>query len=601
MIYQMSYWVSDDVVKVGETAVSIPAEQGLSYKVGATARRVSFEVPRSVKFLSGKDSYLEFDLEIEHPAVVAQVGKTRLQWDPAGAGMMIQNLRIYTADRMLLEEINEYNQLVAVRSDYDTDASRRGSRSLMEGGTIYNPQNSSTRGASQSEYADLHTNPWFKTTGSAGPKTAYDVTTMGNVVHCCVPLHAGVFSGSIFPNMLTGLYIEMDLMPAPRVVKQLDSVSKMRRRTLNPVVHTLQLDNATEVTTLAAGGGARTIDAIFFDFANQCDTLDNFPFVVGECVNFINRNNAAALEANIDGTGGAAFALATISQIEMDATLAAAGVNRVKVTFANTVDNLAAGGGRGAAIDNDSIMISMGVAEAASFPVQYEVKNLNLVAHQVDLDPSYEQGMLAKARSGGSIEFDIASYTNYKNSLLASERQGTFLIHANNARAKASLIIPTDSTPYTDAQLVSSVNSYEVTQDDMDIFLNSARQGIAGCCDFLTSVQFQVDGKLVPSRPVSTKKIATRKSIDAFHLFELEKTLDNSGITPHSFKKFQENFLLGRGFAVNNGVMDLRDKDFSVILNYAETTAPTKNKMFSTFVHHLRRIEIKSGQARVVV
>jgi len=52
---------------------------------------------------------------------------------------------------------------------------------------------------------------------------------------------------------------------------------------------------------------------------------------------------------------------------------------------------------------------------------------------------------------------------------------------------------------------------------------------------------------------------------------------------------------------VNAGVMDLRDRDFSVILNYSEATAPTKNKLFSTFVHHLRRIEIKSGQARVVV
>ncbi len=597
----MSYWAVDETVKIGETAVSIPAEQGLSYSVGATSRRVSFEVPRSVKFLSGKDSYLDFDLEIKHPAVQAQVGKTRLQWDPAGGGMMCQNIRIYTSDRMLLEEINEYNQLVAVRSDYDTDASRRGSRSLMEGGTVYNPQSGSTRGASQSEYSDLHTNPWFKVTGAGGPKTAYDTATMQNVVHCCVPIHSGVFSGSIYPNMLTGLYIEIDLMPAPRVIKQLDSVSKMRRRTLNPIVHTLLLDNATEVTTLAAGGGARTIDAVFFDFANNIDTLDNFPFVVGECVNFIARVGHAALEANIDGTGGGAFALATISQIELGATLAAPGVNRVKVTFANTVDNLAAAGGRGAVINSDSIMISMGVAEAASFPVEYEVKNLNLVAHQVDLDPSYEQGMLAKARSGGSIEFDIASYTNYKNSLLASERQGTFLIHANNARAKAALIIPTDSTPYTDAQLVSSVNSYEVTRDDMDVFLNSARQGLSGCCDFLTSVQYQLDGKLVPSRPVSTKKIATRKSIDAFHMFELEKTLDNSGVTPHSFKKFMENFVLGRGFAVNAGVMDLRDRDFSVILNYSETTAPTKNKLFSTFVHHLRRIEIKSGQARVVV
>tara|TARA_Y100000593_G_scaffold93911_1_gene190584 strand:- start:2545 stop:4359 length:1815 start_codon:yes stop_codon:yes gene_type:complete len=604
----MSYWTSDNIVKVGETSVSIPAEQGLTYTVGATSRRVSFEIPRSVKFLSGKDSYLEFDLEINHPAVVALIGKTRLQWDPAGAGMMCQNIRIYTADRMLLEEINEYNQLVAVRGDYDTDASRRGSRSLMEGGTVYNQQGSSTLGGSQGEYTDLHTNPWFKPLTGAGPLTGYDETTMGNVVHCCVPIHSGIFSGAIYPNMLTGLYMEIDLMPAPRVIRQLDSVLQNRRRNNNPVIHTLHLDDGTEVTTLAAGGGARTIDSIFFDFHNNMDALNNFPFVVGECVGFTNRTDpalAAGSAANIDGDGGGAYAPATISRIEMDNTAAVAGVDRVLVTFANSIDVLAAGGGRGGAVGvgaaENNIMFSVGVSEAASFPVTYTVKNLNLVAHQVDLDPSYEAGMLSKARSGGSIQWDINSWTNYKNSLLASERQGTFLIHANNARAKAALIIPTDASVYTDAQMVSSTGTYEVTRDAMDTLLNSARPGISGCCDFLSSIQFQLDGKLVPARPVSTKKIATRKSIDAFHIFELEKTLDNSGVTPHSFKKFMENFLVGRGFAVNNGVMDLRDKDFSVILNYSEGTAPTKPKMFSTFVHHLRRIEIKSGQARIVV
>ena len=604
----MSYWSSDDIVKVDETAVSIPAEQGLSYTVGATSRRVSFEIPKSVKFLSGKDSYLEWDMEINHPAVVADVGKTRLQLDPAGGGMMCQNIRIYTADRVLLEEINEYNQLVAVRGDYDTDASRRGSRSLMEGGTVFNQQGGSTLGGSQGLYTDLHTNPWFKKISSAGPKTGYDVDTMSNVVHCCVPIHSGIFSGSIYPNMLTGLYMEIDLMPAARIVKQLDSVVRNRRRNNNPVIHTLQLDNATEVVTLAAGGGVRTIDAIFFDFNNNMDTLDNFPFVVGECVNFAPRTVAAGADANINGNGAPGYAPATIARIEMASTLAAPAVNRVKVTFVNTIDNLAAGGGRGASIGNGaagvneaSVMFSVGVQEAASFPVTYTVKNLNLIAHQVGLDPAYEAGMLQKARSGGSIEFDIHSYTNYKNSLLASERQGTFLIHASNARAKAALIVPTDSTPYTEPQLVSSSTTYEVTSDGMDVVLNSARPGIAGCCDFLSSVQFQLDGKLVPSRPVSTKKIATRESIDAFHLFELEKTLDNSGITPHSFKAFMENFLIGRGFAVNNGVMDLRDKDFSVILDYSDQNAPTKPKMFSTFVHHIRRLEIKSGVARVVV
>jgi hypothetical protein len=166
--------------------------------------------------------------------------------------------------------------------------------------------------------------------------------------------------------------------------------------------------------------------------------------------------------------------------------------------------------------------------------------------------------------------------------MLASERQATFLINAQNSKAKALLTIPTDQTVYTPAQMISNTGTYEVTSDSMDTTLCSNRPGLTGCCDFLSSYQFQMDGKLVPSRPVSTRKIATRKSIDAFHVFE--------------------SFVIGRGFGgSNNGVMDLRGKDLSLILNYSETTAPTKNKTFNSFVYHVRRVRIRGGMAEVIV
>ena len=156
---------------------------------------------------------------------------------------------------------------------------------------------------------------------------------------------------------------------------------------------------------------------------------------------------------------------------------------------------------------------SQSVRAAQSFPVSYNVNNLNLVCHVVDMDAQYKSGMLQKARDGSAIEFDIHSMTNYKNSMLASERQASFLIHAQNRKAKSLCVIPTDSTVYTNNDLISSTNTYETTADEMDGVLNSARSGISGCCDFLSQVQYQINGNLVPSRPVSTRKIATRKSI----------------------------------------------------------------------------------------
>jgi hypothetical protein len=192
------------------------------------------------------------------------------------------------------------------------------------------------------------------------------------------------------------------------------------------------------------------------------------------------------------------------------------------------------------------------------------------------------------------------STTTYKNTLLASDRQTAIQVHANNRRAKALLIQALDSSIYNSAQLISSSGTYEVSNSAMDITLNSARSGMTSICDQLSSVQYTIDGKQVPSRPISTSKCATGLSIDAFHLFEIEKSLDNSGITPRSFARYLENFVLGRGFAVNRGAMDLTGKDVTVLLKYEEISPPTKNKMINTYVTHARKL-IMSGDGSVEI
>ena len=95
------------------------------------------------------------------------------------------------------------------------------------------------------------------------------------------------------------------------------------------------------------------------------------------------------------------------------------------------------------------------------------------------------------------------------------------------------------------------------------------------------------------------QKIASRQSIDAFHLYELEKCLDNAGIVPRSFRAFKDNFIFGRGFGVNQGALDLRGKDLAVILKYTGAGVPAKPKLFNSFVVSVRRLMI--GQASVSV
>lgn len=623
----MSYWSTDNIVQVGEEQISIPSDNGLTFDVGSVSRKVSFSIPKSVEFFSGKDSYLEFNMRINN----ANARTTRLQCDPMGAGVIVKNIRCYDLSRnTLLEEINEWNQIACLRSDYDTNNALKSTRCLKEGATTISRENEGTRGSSVSDCSNTFTNPWFNklTQGEPGApqSVAYSQADQGNVVKCCIPLTSGVFSETIYPNMLSGIYLELDLEPAPRVIKQLDSVLKDRRRTLNPMfAAAVDPAGGDAVIVNWNAGNASNVTEFYVWPTNslpdgaQGGSPSAFPFVVGEVINFVNHENAAGVEANIQVAGGGVYTGATISEIvvEEGAGGAKATYNGyIKVTLAAAVNNAAAGGGRGVDINGATTMgiFSTSVRDAASYPVSYTISDLNFVVQEIKLDDSYKQGMLQKAREGSAIEFDIRSVTNYKHSMLASDTSATYNIFSNNHKAKSLVIVPTDNTTYSDMDLISCNGTYQITADDMDISLNSNRSGYTGILDYLTDYQMMIDSQLVPSRPVSTRKMSSRISIDAFHLFELEKGLQNAHITPHSFKCFNQNFCVTRGFAVNDGAMDLREKDLQVLLNYQETVpaagnanpslAPgpfglRKNKLFSSFVFHIRRFRMKDGAVEV--
>jgi hypothetical protein len=576
-----SYWNVDNVTQIGEEKVQIPSENGLSYTSG---QKITLMIPPTVGMMDGKNSYLEFDVKLS--AITAGGTPTLLQLDEAGAGVIFKNIRIYDGTRgNLIEELNEYSNLVCLRYDYDTDDSKRNLRALEEGGTTFSIPNRSTKGTSKSAYTDTIKNPYFpEGAGKESALTDADFLT----VKCCVPIHSGVFSGSIFPvAMSNGLYMEFDLQPAARVIKQLDTVLDSRRLKSNPFYGQI-LETGSDAMASDWVNGSATQELYLASDNNLGNTGDGnevnrLPFVVGETV---------GLMKVADGTKATFSGALTIDEIN------ASDNGFIEVLFTNSRTNTTGEN----IVSGEWVLYSTAVCDATSYPAEYTVSNFNLVVHQVKLDPSYMAGMLAKAREGKAIEFDIHSVTNYKNSLLASDRQTSFLIHSQNSRAKSLIVQPCDSSIYTSAQLISASETYKITEDAMDTKLNSNRSGLVGICDELSSVQYQINGKLVPSRPISTKKCATRESIDAFHLYELEKTLDNAGVVPRSFRKYLENWNLGRGFATMQGATDLRDKDLSVLLKYEESSAPTKNKIINSFVFHVRRLVMRgSGAVEVIV
>jgi len=588
------FWKVDDSVRVGEKKISVPSENGLSYTAG---QKVQMFVDPSTKFMDGRETYLQFNVLLNLPSGGTP---TRLQLDKCSS-TIIKNIRIYDGSRgQLLEEIADYSSYVSVKYDYDKDKNIENLRALRECCHVHQPFNRGTSGTSKTAMANTITNPYFKKT--SGDQTTAFANSDFLKAKVTIPLHTGIFadSSTVFPVMMTnGLYIELDLSESADVIKQLDSVLRDTRTNLNPVFHSI---NGSDAPSDWADGDTHASFYVAVDNGlDGPDRVSKFPFVVGETINFcVLKNNGSA------STLGAA---ATISEINLSSD-GNAGDGLIEVVL-------------GAGVSNDSgfditsedfVLYSTAVADATTYDAGYTVSDVNLIVSQVILDPAYERGMIQKVREGKAIEFDIMSTTNYKNSILASERQTTFQIYAQNSRAKSLLVIPQDSTVYSTSQRISGSGTYVIkgtdfsnatgtTKDVDDTCVASTRSAYTGICDFLSTIQYTMNGKRVPSREISVKKCATKNSIDAFHIYELEKTLDNAGIPPRSFVHYLDNFCFGRGFSAGgqNGVLDLRGKDLAVILKYQETTAPTKPKMFNSFVFHVRRLTIRDGAVDVTL
>jgi hypothetical protein len=585
-----TYWSADDSARVGEKKISVPSENGLSYSPG---QKVQIFVDPSTKFMDGRESYLQFNVKLSLPSGATP---TRLQLDKC-TSTLIKNIRIYDGSRgQLLEEISDYATYVSVKYDYDKDKTTENMRALTECCAVHQPDNRGDQGTSKTPMANTVTNPFFKKT-SGNQNASFSDSDFLNA-KITLPLHTGIFadSVSIFPVMMTnGLYIEIDLNEAEYVIKQLDSVLRDVRTRLNPHFHSLNGSSAPD--NWVNGSASTTFYVSDLNNLGGADRVARFPFVVGETFNFCKFNN--------NGSASTLSAVAKISEINLSSA-ADGGEGLIEVVCDATLTN------NGVDIISDQfVMYSTAVADAASYDASFVISNVNLVVSQVMLDPQYEAGMISKVREGRAIEFDIMSTTNYKHSILASDRQTTFQIFAQNSRAKALLIVPQDSSVYTSSQLISGSGTYviqgtnyssETGKTAADTCIASTRSAYTGIVDELSSIQYTINGKRVPSREISTKKIATKESLDAFHLYELEKTLDNAGIPPKSFSEFLSNFVFGRSFSAGgqNGVLDLRGKDLAVILKYQTSIQPSKPKLFNSYVFHIRRLVISDGSVEVI-
>jgi hypothetical protein len=579
-----SFFVSSDKVKTGQTFVSVPSENGLDYRPGG---RIDLYIPPTSKFIDLSQTKLKMNVSIAMPSETA--GEIcRLQLDAeTGLHSLIRSVRVFTGRKTaLLEEIEGYDVLTALRFDYEKNQNMINKRVLTDGATCYDPACRGTQGTTKSECSNCVSNPYFpRLTGTQNSDFANDDF---QVVSGELELNTGLFRNeAVFPAVLTdGLFIEILLQDSKKVFRQLDSTIKNRRLRLNPIFHSTNGSDSASATSGSLQNGSET-DTIFLQRANNQTSVDTCPFVVGQSVRLATSDNSSHTVTDT-----------RITQIEQ-VTGNTFGTSKTKLTLsASLVNNL------GVDLDGtvNAYVCSRSVEKAATFNPTFTVSDVQMVVAQISVPDGYENSMMQMMKEGGTMNYDYRSYTNYRYSQVSSDLVANIRLPLIESRASSILCVPTDATVYSAKEAISLEGTYLIDEDPDDVVNRSNRSGLVGIVDELQNYQLIYDGKINPSRKVDVSKISNRASISQQWCIEAEKALAMADIEPLSFRAFRENFFVGRALALGqNAVYDARGKDFNLMVEYTGASGPAKNHLWMNFVAHIRRLVIKQGTVEVMV
>ena len=516
------FWNAKDKLPVRQTKVSIPAENGLTFNHGGL---IHIHVPPTVKFFQPRESYLSLEVEIDAQPTA---GLTRLQLDAElGGQVLIRDIRVYSggAGGVLLEEIQNYNTLTAVKYDYECDDTIRSKRALTEGTTQYQNATRGTRLTFKSNLNNVTNNPYFQaytlmmSQHTASPsdgliRTDYNTVGAGNVtinagqqrVKCLLPLNTGIFSSDrVFPALLTeGLRIELLLEDAPKCIKQLDTVNINRATRLGPIFHSIDgLEPADLDTGKWAHAGKTT--KIYVKRDNNITGLENFPLVVGERIALARNNidfdddNKLMIAKVTGGTdnfmkikeikwaGGKSDAGATtvggywgLVEITLDEekTMATAGSKDVSGKAGEwSIVSESVSGPLASNLDDNAV----GWASPS-----YKVHNVELILQQLEIPAERVGKMMASMKEGGVINYDFLSFTNYKYSQLSSDVVANIRLPLSQTRAKSILSVPTDSQVYPAYQQITGGGGFAKGQFKADGHTTDGDGIVANSMSYIT-------------------------------------------------------------------------------------------------------------------
>ena len=539
-----SFFSSEIKKKVEQRSVSFAAQNGLSFTEN---NKIVIDVDDSVNYFSGNESFLKFNVKITN------ANEFVCQMDPfIGANVLFDTLRIFTRDNILLEEITNYNALVNIKYMYDNDSSINKKRGMTEGVVLHDLNQMSWNGSEKSRETNSLSNPWIDNDGAGNLKQKDNVSIT-------LPIHSGIFSNSVvFPNRLMGgIRIELTCAQNKYCFKGL-------RNALNDTYS----PTLSHVAAGAIGTGwtaATATNKIFLQYTNNMMVdIGRLPFKIGE-----------TLKVGTDA-GTQACIIGSVALV----VVAFGGLNYNMIEITTTANHTSAAP-QAAGVAVKSISLGDPTSE-----ISYTISNVELIVEEVIVnDKKIESDM----KQNGKMIYQCNSYQNYRQSVLATDTSATTMIHLLNSQAKSLLCAP-----------IVGLNS---TQKENLVQFGAQRNNLSGFFDTLESYQFFYgpDGqaRLQPDRPVNSSKMSSALKIyDQDYCIELEKALAHGGIIPRSLNNALTNTVIGRVLAIGNQIMNVRNMDFQLNLNY---TNPTANKMLNVFCYHVRTFEVSSGGVVVIM
>ena len=197
--------------------------------------------------------------------------------------------------------------------------------------------------------------------------------------------------------------------------------------------------------------------------------LENFPFVVGERVKFIDISTFVANASQItkqDITTNSCETNGTFKIGSIEYLVGAGGYTApnglIQVRFGSasgisasvaTTELSSAGGGDGTV--GRMAMYSASALLYPTFKPSYQLSNVELVITEVQMPKSYSSKLLTKMKSGGSMNYDFLSFTNYKYSLQKTDIVANVRLPLQNSRARAILSVPVSAEVYDPASIIA--------------------------------------------------------------------------------------------------------------------------------------------------